>query len=154
MKDWAKYLMVGAAGLAAGIIYKNYQAEQAHQAALDTRRRRGTTGRITDLALQAGREVGLVPANNMNGMSGHMPMPQRAHGQRYAPQSSPTGPGFYGNSGMRQSGAGNPHAPVQVPARPRTVIPPPPAASPADNSDGEGSDYEQYGGDMMGGQRF
>ena len=62
--------------------------------------------------------------------------------------------GFYGSSGMRQSSAGNPHAPVVVPSRRRATAPPPPAPAEGGGGGGEAA-YEDYGdGKMMGGQRF
>jgi hypothetical protein len=159
MNDIAKYLLAGAAGYAAAVAYQNYRAEQA-QAALA---QRGTAGRLTDLAMQAGRETGLV-----NGMAGHMAMPHPPpagpnsfHGQamRQAVLPPHASNAFYGQSGMRQSGSGNPHAPVVVPSRPRAVPPPPPPpppSAPNGNSNGTGAaEFESYGGDsMMGGQRF
>jgi hypothetical protein len=163
MNDWTKLLIAGGVGYAAAIAYKNYQAESAHEQARLAQSQRGQAGRLTDLALQASREVGLVPAvNGMAGMNGHMSMPPQAansfRGQAMRTQQMPphASNGFYGQAGMRQSGNGNPHAPVIVPTRQRTTPPPPPPPPPpADNGNGDGGEYEQYGnGSTMGGQRF
>lgn len=140
MNDWAKYLIGIGAGYAAALIYKNYQAEQALEAARLARSRQSTAGKITELAVQGARDVGLVPASNMQGLHGHMPMSQAG--------------GFYGQGGMRQSAPGNPHAPVVVPRRQAPQAPPPPPPPPP--AEGEAhEEFENYSDDnMMGGQRF
>ena len=135
MNDWAKYLIGIAAGYGAAILYKNYQAEQASLALAQ----RSPAQRLSQTMFQAGQDVGLIPASQVQGMGSYMPMP---------------GQGFYGNSGMRQSAPGNPHAPVVIPRRQAPKAPPPPPPPPME-SDGEVNEFVDYSDDnTMGGQRF
>jgi hypothetical protein len=155
MNDIAKFLAAAAGGAVAMHLYRNYQAEQQHAAQQAAYARRGPVQRIADTA--TGVIQDLVPASQMQGMNGHMAMPpQRAHGQRYAPQGPAAG--FYAQGGMRQSAPGNPHAPVIVPGRrvaaQRSAAPPPPPPPPSAAEANE-SGYESYGdGNVMGGQSF
>lgn len=151
MNDIAKLLAAAAGGAVAMHLYRTYQTDQHAAAQRAALARRTPVQRIADTATGVIKD--LVPANQMQGMAGHMPMPQRAHGQRYAPQNSPAA-GFYSQGGMRQSAPGNPHAPVMVPGRPTaraSAAPPPPAPAPEATEGG----YENYGdGNVMGGQSF
>ena len=131
-------LAAAAGGAIALHLYRNYQSGQSGAARRAAMARRSPAQRLTDSATSAFRE--LVPASQMQGMGGHMAMP--------APPQ-----GFYGQNGMRQSGMGNPHAPVVIPDRRAASAPPPPEAAPSGGGGENG--FENYGDDnVMGGQSF
>lgn len=138
MNDIAKFIAAAAGGAVVMHLYRNYQAEQQAAAQRAAFARRTPVQRLADTA--TGVIQDLVPANQMQGMAGHMPMPAAG--------------GFYAQGGMRQSAPGNPHAPVMIPGRPtgRMSAAPPPPEPAAEASE---TGYENYGeGNVMGGQSF
>ena len=132
MSDLAKFIAAAAGGAIAMNLYRNYQADQALAAHQAVQAGRSPVQRLTDTATSAFRDF--VPAGQVNGMGGHMPMPQ------YAPMyQQPAAPAQ--NDPMRRVAA-------QV-----SGVPPAPPAAVAPN-EGE-AEFEQYGdGNMMGGQAF
>jgi hypothetical protein len=141
VNDLAKLFAAAAGGAFAMHLYRNYQAEQMATAQRARLTQRSTGQKLVDTATSAFRDF--VPASQVSGMAGHMPMPQPPFPYHAAapyqppPQPSTTG-GFPRRAAAQASAA-----------------PPPPPPTPDAENNGTQGEFEIYSDDnLMGGQRF